>query len=183
MSKEASKPKSPSPEGRGGCGPSASLLVGHSPTVGDAPSSRLASGPTALPPKSEVIFERTLSTSHLLAWRPWQARRQWRGRRWSCRRRRRRSLADGLLHQAEQFLFVHRLGQITKGSQRLRLCLDDGGITAGNDPPLIAPFFIFQAIDIYSCHGLYSISSGPLEGVFMRRRDSGTGCGSRGQGS
>src|SRR6058998_86857 len=29
--------------------------------MGDAPSSRLASGPTALPPKSEVIFERTLS--------------------------------------------------------------------------------------------------------------------------
>ena len=30
------------------------------PAGGDAPSSRLASGPTALPPKSEVIFERTL---------------------------------------------------------------------------------------------------------------------------
>src|SRR5204863_2659371 len=61
VSNEASKPKSPSPEGRGGVGPSASLLVGHSPTVGDAPFSRLASGPTALPPKSEVIFERTLT--------------------------------------------------------------------------------------------------------------------------
>src|SRR6266567_8539575 len=31
------------------------------PTGGDAPSSRLASGQAALPPKSEVIFEQTLS--------------------------------------------------------------------------------------------------------------------------
>src|SRR5438132_14415012 len=30
------------------------------PTGGDAPSSRLASGQAALPPKSEVIFEQTL---------------------------------------------------------------------------------------------------------------------------
>ena len=29
--------------------------------MGDAPSSRLASGPAALPPKSEVIFDRTLN--------------------------------------------------------------------------------------------------------------------------
>ncbi len=29
-----------------------------------APFSRLASGPTALPPKSEVIFERTLKETH-----------------------------------------------------------------------------------------------------------------------
>jgi len=48
------------------------------------------------------------------------------------RGRGRGSLTNGLCHQAEQFLFVQRLGQITKGSQRLRLCLDDGGITAGN---------------------------------------------------
>src|SRR5438128_9234431 len=41
----------------------ASCLVARrsQPTGGDAPSSRLASGQAALPPKSEVIFEQTLS--------------------------------------------------------------------------------------------------------------------------
>src|SRR5207245_4342448 len=35
------------------------------PTGGDAPSSRLASGQAALPPKSEVIFEQTLRAEKL----------------------------------------------------------------------------------------------------------------------
>src|SRR5437899_1717656 len=50
--------KEPQPGGAGRRRAICFVAVGHSPTVGDAPSSRLASGPTALPPKSEVIFER-----------------------------------------------------------------------------------------------------------------------------
>ncbi len=61
MSNEARMSGSPNPAGRGGNRPSAALLVGYSPTPGDAPSSRLASGLAALLPKPEVIFARTLN--------------------------------------------------------------------------------------------------------------------------
>ena len=54
------KAKSPQPAGAGrrraGCG----VARRSQPQNGDAPSSRLASGPAALPPKPEVIFARTL---------------------------------------------------------------------------------------------------------------------------
>jgi len=48
---------------RDGTGPSASLLVGCQSHCGNAPFSRLADGPVALPPQSEVIFDRTLNTN------------------------------------------------------------------------------------------------------------------------
>ena len=52
--------KAPQPFGWGGIGPSASF-IGRSSISGDTlPPSGLASGPVALPPKSEVIFAQTL---------------------------------------------------------------------------------------------------------------------------
>jgi len=59
--KRSQKAKSPQPSGAGrrlaGCG----VARRSQPQNGDAPSSRLASGQAALPPKPEVIFAQTLS--------------------------------------------------------------------------------------------------------------------------
>ena len=61
----APPPKSPSPSGRGGAGPSASLRGRSSIDEDTLPPARLASGPAALPTKPEVIFAQTLSASAL----------------------------------------------------------------------------------------------------------------------
>ncbi|MBM3838748.1 MAG: hypothetical protein FJ398_12445 [Verrucomicrobia bacterium] len=57
------KAKSPQPSGAGrrlaGCG----VARRSQPQNGDAPSSRLASGQAALPPKPEVIFAQTLKAT------------------------------------------------------------------------------------------------------------------------
>ena len=59
--KRSQKAKSPQPSGAGrrlaGCG----VARRSQPQKGDAPSSRLASGQAALPPKPEVIFAQTLN--------------------------------------------------------------------------------------------------------------------------
>src|SRR5438093_1772318 len=52
--------KQPQPSGAGRRRAICFVARRSQPTGGDAPSSRLASGQAALPPKSEVIFEQTL---------------------------------------------------------------------------------------------------------------------------
>ncbi len=69
MSNDASEPKPPSPSGRGGTEPAASFLGRSSvsedtlrPSGGSTDLAEvLASGPVALPPKSEVILAQTLN--------------------------------------------------------------------------------------------------------------------------
>jgi len=66
--------KQPQPSGAGRRRAICFVARRSQPTGGDAPSSRLASGQAALPPKSEVIFEQTLKVhSGLERWRELQS--------------------------------------------------------------------------------------------------------------
>jgi len=63
--KRSQKAKSPQPSGAGRRLAGCSVARRSQPQNGDAPSSRLASGQAALPPKPEVIFAQTLKPGNL----------------------------------------------------------------------------------------------------------------------